>query len=205
MASTRRDGSWLGGDRAHHQAPAGAARTVHARGERHRQHREVDGGARPQLLVAGAAAPRERAGTKIRVTTSPGSSTLLWMPSATKNSSTGYDASRRPARRSRPRPRARSAPARRPRSAPRRSACRSAPRGTRVPLFLRQKPERLAPEVGLVVVGAARVEAQVAAERAHVAELRTRDESGRLGERREVARASSRRARSSLSVASGPR
>ena len=50
-------------------------------------------------------------------------------------------------------------------------------------VFLQAEVDRLAPLVGLVVVGAARVEAQVAAERAHVAQVWRRDLSCRLAKR----------------------
>ena len=50
------------------------------------------------------------------------------------------------------------------------------------PVLLQAIPERAPPELGLVVVGAAGVEAHVAADRPHVAQLRARDEPRRVRE-----------------------
>src|SRR5688572_27591868 len=54
---------------------------------------------------------------------------------------------------------------------------------THVAVLLEAEAERVAPEVRLVVVRTARVEAEIAADRAHVAKLRTRDRAGRQGQR----------------------
>ena len=59
----------------------------------------------------------------------------------------------------------------------------------RVAVLLHAEVDRLPPLVVLVVVGAARVEAEVAADRAHVAQLRRRDLRGGLPQRRVAARA----------------
>ena len=52
------------------------------------------------------------------------------------------------------------------------------------PVLLHAEVDRLAPLVGLIVVVAASVEAEVAAERPHVAEMRCRDRESRFCERR---------------------
>src|SRR5947208_1479461 len=59
--------------------------------------------------------------------------------------------------------------------------------GADLAVLLEAESQRRTPEVGLIVVGAARVEAQVPAQRTHVAQLRPGHQPRGPGERREVA------------------
>src|SRR2546427_2348039 len=169
----------LGGDRA--EGDRGFLDRVTFHPERHRdaQHREVEGAAPAQLEIGGAPAFRGRqhdvrqdlAGLLAQILDA-----VVLVEGADGNDALPLGADQPDLRAQAPEHGRRVGRGHRP------AAVAAGGDEADLPVLLHAEVDGLPPLVGLVVVVAARVDAHVAADRAHVAELRARDQPRRRGE-----------------------